>query len=304
MGKRCFLFEGQGAQVQGMGQEIYGAFKTARDVFDLGSEATGVSLQKLCFDTPSEELSQTKNAQLAIFTVSMSILSVLAENCIAPDIAAGFSLGECSALCAAGAYTLEEGFQIVQMRGQLMQACAEANHGAMYAVIGLDDAAVENICKDAGGYVIAANYNCPSQLVIAGDEASAEKAAQKCLESGAAKAVRLAVSGAFHTAHMAAAAEEFKTFLKGFDFKAPSVKVFSNASGKEQTDFSDLPEYLSKHIVSPVRWKDGISAIAAEGDVTFYEIGCGKTLTGFNRKIDRALTTISLSSAKSITEVV
>ncbi len=302
--KKCFLFEGQGAQFQGMGKDIYDSFAAAQKVFEVGSNVTGVDLQRLCFETEADELNQTKNSQLAIFTVSMSIYNVLKESGFVPDFFAGFSLGECSALCAAGVISLENGFEIVRNRGTLMQECAEAKRGAMYAVIGLEDNVVEDICKSTEGYVIAANYNCPSQLVIAGDEKSADSAAQACLAKGAAKAVRLAVNGAFHTKHMDDASKAFKEFLQRFEFSTPNGRLFSNASGSEVVDFSDIPSYLSNHIISPVRWKEEIAGISNLNELTFFEIGCGKTLTGLNRKIDRGLQTVNLSAVKSLSEVI
>lgn len=294
------MFEGQGAQFCGMGRDIYDGFDEARRIFQEGNEATGISLEELCFETPADVLNQTKNAQLAVFAVSMSIFAVLKEKGIRPDYYAGFSLGECSALCAAGVFSLRDGFAIVKKRGELMQQCAEKTKGAMYAVIGLDDAVIEDICRRSDGYVEAVNYNCPSQLVIAGDESSAQNAADACKEAGALKVVRLAVNGAFHSAHMEWASKEFREFLKGFNFSLPGGGVYSNKSGGRLADFSDIPRYLSEHIVSPVLWKNEIRDMLAKNDTVFYEIGCEKTLTGFNRKISRDITTVNLSNAESI----
>lgn len=305
MDSKCFLFEGQGAQQQGMGKDIYEKFSAARSVFNSGSEVTGVDLANLCFETQADVLNQTKNSQLAIFTVSMAIFSILKEKGIFSEYYAGFSLGECSALCASGVFPIEDGFKIVQKRGELMQRCAESQSGAMYAIIGLGDDIVEEVCKESDGYVIAANYNCPSQIVIAGDEKSAENAAYICKEKGALKAVRLPVNGAFHTNHMAFASEEFKTYLQRFKFSKPNGVLFSNVYGTKlnDADINNLPDYLAKQMVSPVLWKNEIEEIAASGNISFYEIGCGKTLSGFNRKINRALKTVNLSSSDNLLEL-
>ncbi|MDD3766064.1 MAG: ACP S-malonyltransferase [Eubacteriales bacterium] len=292
----CFLFEGQGSQSPGMGKDIYKRFNDAKKVFKLGSEITGISLEDLCFNTDEAQLAQTKNAQLAIFTVSMAIFEVLKNSGMLSDISAGFSLGECSAFCSSGVFGLEDGFRIVQKRASLMQACAEKTSGAMYAIVGLDDDKVQKACKACGGYAVAVNFNCPKQTVIAGDEQAAGKAAQICLDMGAAKAVRLSVNGAFHTAHMNDAADEFYEFLKNFEFKKASNILYSNVYGREMTDWDDIPGYLAAQIKSPVLWKNEIADIATRGNVVFYEIGCGKVLTGLNRKIDKKLKTSNIST--------
>ena len=300
MKKKCFLFEGQGTQFPGMGRDIYQSFEAAKEVFALGSQVTGIDLVKLCHETKEEELNRTNNAQLAVFTVSMAIFSVLEKEFSIPDFYAGFSLGECSALCAAGVVSIEDGFEIIKKRGEVMQNCALSQKGAMYAIIGLDDEIVEEICADAKGYVTAANYNCPMQLVIAGDEDSAEKAANECIKKGAARAVRLPVSGAFHTKHMQQAAQQFYEYLKGVKFSKPKGIVYSNVYQGEINDFSVMPEYLAKHIISPVRWKMEIGRIIEASSPVFYELGCSKTLSGFNRKIDKNAVTYNLSAAGAI----
>ncbi|NLB81153.1 MAG: ACP S-malonyltransferase [Clostridiaceae bacterium] len=304
MEKRCFLFEGQGTQHTGMGKQIYSMFPEAKEVFDIGSEVTKLDLKKLCFETEFDELSKTDKAQLAVFTVSMAVYNVLKAKDKIPDIFAGFSLGECSALCAAGVFALTDAFLIVKKRGELMHRCALNKKGAMYAIIGLEDSCTEEICSETKGYVIPVNYNCPYQLVIAGDDKSVGTAAQRCLEKGAKRAVRLAVEGAFHSRHMAKAASEFRQFLTMFKSVAPIGEVYSNIYGDRLTDFSHLNDYLAGHMLSPVRWKREIACIKnSHNDVIFYEIGCGNTLTQFNRRIDKNITTKNLSTTDSVLEV-
>lgn len=303
MGEKCFLFEGQGAQFKGMGREVFEAFPAARTVFHIGSEVTGTDLQRLCFETEGEDLNRTDNSQLAVFTVSMAIFEALKEKGFTPSCYAGFSLGECSAFCAAGVFPLREGFALVKKRGELMHRCAGNKKGAMYAVIGLEDSAVEQICAYMREYVVPVNYNCPGQLVIAGDETGAEIAAQEALKKGAKKAVRLPVEGAFHSKHMQEAAGEFCEYLKGIEYHTPNGAVYSNIDGRAFNDFSCVPEHLSRHMTSPVRWEDEIRAIINDTGADFYEIGCSKTLTQFNRRIEKNAFTKNLSAVRDITEV-
>jgi [acyl-carrier-protein] S-malonyltransferase len=284
-----------------MGKDVYNGFAEAREVYKIGNAVTGVSLEQLCFETDGETLSRTDNAQLAVFTVSMSIFNILKQNGVSARHYAGFSLGECSAMCAAGVFSLEDGFRVVKKRGELMRQRAEETDGAMYAVIGLEDSVVEEICEKTDGFVTAVNYNCPAQVVIAGDAAAAAVAAETCKANGALKTVKLAVSGAFHSKRMEPASTQFAQFLRGFTFGTPDGIFYSNVYGKELTDFSDLPGYLAAHIVSPVLWKNEIRRVAERTDACFFELGCGKTLTGFNRKIDRARAAVSLSSTDNIT---
>lgn len=302
MFEKCFLFEGQGGQHTGMGKKVFEAYPAARKVFEVGSDITGVDLQRLCFETSADKLNKTNNSQLAVFTVSMAIFNAVKVSGFTPLIFAGFSLGECSALCAAGVFSLQDGFVIVKKRGELMHSCAREKNGAMYAIIGLEDFEVEDICFKTEGFVTAVNYNCPLQLVIAGDEKSVQSAAQSCIDKGARKAVRLSVEGAFHTRHMAKAALEFRRFLRGFAFCPPNGAVYSNIYADKMKDYSNIADYLASHILSPVRWKQEINAINIYGNVEFFEIGCGGTLTQFNRRIDKSAATKSLSSPAAIEE--
>ncbi len=283
------LFPGQGAQHPGMGKEVYEASAAARAVFDCASQAAGLDVAQLCFSSTLDELSRTIHSQIAIFTHSMAVYAALQEAGVTFSACAGFSLGEYTALAAAGVISLADAVQIVCKRGQVMQRAADAVEGGMAAVLGLDDAAVEQACAQVtDGLVRPVNYNCPGQLVIAGERRAIEQAVQLCRQAGARRAVPLAVSGAFHTPLMQAAAAELRDYLQSFTFSSPSMPVYSNLDGRPlQVD--GLPEHLERHMVSPVRWKALMQNGLAAGLSTGCEIGPGKTLTGFAKKIDKSL---------------
>ena len=282
------FFPGQGAQHPGMGQSLYDNSAAAREIFDCASEIVGYSVSDLCFQSDKEELSRTVNSQIAIFTCSMAGLAALREHGVQIDACAGFSLGEYTALAASGVLSLEDAIRLVQRRGELMQQAADSTDGCMAAVLGLDDAAVEQICTQTGGIVLPVNYNCDGQLVIAGEREAVTAAAAACKEAGARRAVPLAVSGAFHTPMMAPAAAQLRTFAEGLTFHAPEISLYTNITG-ELLDVPQYPEYLERHMVSPVRWKHLVQNMMTDGHTNALEIGIGKTLAGFARRISRDL---------------
>ena len=261
------FFPGQGAQAPGMGKDLYENSQAARLVFEEASEGAGLDVAKLCFDSDKETLSRTENSQIA-----------------------GFSLGEYTALAAAGVVSLADGVKIVSMRGKLMQQAADSIDGGMAAILGLEDAKIEEACAAVkSGLVRPVNYNCPGQLVIAGERKALNEAVENCKAAGARRALPLAVSGAFHTPLMEKAAAELRAYVSDFTFSAPKMDIYSNLDG-EVLDCSDLPAHLEQHMISPVRWTNLVRNGMAAGLTTACEIGPGKTLTGFAGKIDKALT--------------
>lgn len=296
------FFPGQGAQHPDMGHSLYDNSAAARNIFDRASEIVGYSVSDLCFRSDKEELSRTVNSQIAIFTCSMAGLAALRERGVQIDACAGFSLGEYTALAASGVLSLEDAIRLVQRRGELMQQAADSTDGCMAAVLGLDDATVEQICAQIEGIVLPVNYNCDGQLVIAGEREAVTAAAAACKEAGARRAVPLAVSGAFHTPMMASAAAQLRTFAEDLTFYAPEIPLYTNVTG-EPLDVPQYPEYLERHMVSPVRWKHLVQNMMADGHTNALEIGVGKTLTGFARRISRDLTCRVVETMDDVTAV-
>lgn len=293
------FFPGQGAQHTGMGKELYETSEAARRVFDSASEVAGLDVAKLCFEGEQAELNRTINSQIAIFTHSMACLEALHEAGVHFRACAGFSLGEYTALTAAGVLSLTDGVRLVRRRGQLMQEAADSMDGCMAAILGLEDAQVEAACRAAEGIVLPVNYNCPGQLVIAGERAAVEQAIEGCKAAGARRAVPLAVSGAFHTPLMAGAADALRAFARELTFHEAKCPVYSNATG-EAPAVTDYPAYLEQHMVSPVRWKTLVANGMADGLTTGVEIGPGKTLTGFARKISKELQVIAVETPEGV----
>lgn len=293
------FFPGQGAQYPGMGQSVYQASAAAQQVFACASDVTGQSVTKLCFESTKEELSRTVNSQIAIFTCSVAVLEALKEQGVQFDSCAGFSLGEYTALAASGILSLEDALRLVQKRGELMQQAADQTDGCMAAVLGLPDETVEHICAETDGVVLPVNYNCDGQLVIAGTKSAVQSAVDACRAAGARRAVPLAVSGAFHTPLMAEAAAQLRTFAQTLTVHAPSMPVYTNTTA-QLLSTTDLPAHLEQHMVSPVRWKSLVQNMLADGHSSALEIGPGKTLTGFARRISKQLSCTPVESMESV----
>ncbi len=293
------FFPGQGAQTPGMGKSLFDGSTAAKRVFECASDVSGMDVAALCFDSTPEELSRTENSQIAILTHSMAALAALTEQGAVFQACAGFSLGEYTALAAAGVCSLEDAVRIVRKRGQLMQHAADTLDGGMAAILGLEDAIVEQACADAAGTVLPVNYNCPGQLVIAGERSALEDAVEKCKAAGARRAVPLAVSGAFHTPLMQHAAAELRAFAAEFTFHAPTMPIYTNVTG-DILDITDLPAHLERHMVSPVRWTTLFQNCLSAGMTYSCEIGPGKTLTGFARKISKESTTFTLETMENV----
>lgn len=281
MGDTVFLFSGQGSQHAGMGTDLCRKYGTAASVYKTASEILGMDVSALSAEG-GELISQTKYSQPLIYTLSMAVLAVLGEYGVKPDAVAGFSLGECSAMTAAGAINLETGFKLIRLRAARMQEAAEKHGGAMAAILGTPAQTIEAACRKAEGYVAPVNYNCPGQIVIAG-ETAAVAAAADTLAAGGAKVVRLAVNSAFHSRIMNEAAAAFRKDIADFPFQKPAVPFYSNLTG-ERLEVDNFPEYFQKQMTSPVRFSNEMAAMGRDGYTRFVELGPGKTLCGFIRR--------------------
>jgi len=299
--KIAFLCSGQGAQAAGMGKSLYDEYAVCRETFDAADAALGFSLSKLCFEG-GEQLGETEYAQPAILTHSMAAFRLLQENGIAPDYAAGLSLGEYSALTAAGVFAFEDAVKLVRKRGRLMAEAAPPGTGAMSAILGMEDAAAETACAEvstAGETVICANYNAPGQIVLSGAVAAVERAEALCLERGAKRAVRLQVSGPFHSAYMQPAAEGLRPELDAMVISPFVFPVVTNVTAEIIPCVGNVPQILLAQIQSPVRWTQSIQMLAALGVDTFVEIGPGRTLCAFVKKIVKDATILNVEDAAS-----
>ncbi|MQL51737.1 ACP S-malonyltransferase [Desulfofundulus thermobenzoicus] len=287
--KLAFIFPGQGSQYVGMGRAMYDAFPVARRVFAEADGALDFPLSSLCFDGPAEELQHTVNAQPAILTVSVACLRVLEERGVFPAVAAGHSLGEYSALVAAGSLAFTDAVRLVRQRGRFMQEAVPLGSGGMTAVLGLDAPAVQEICRQASaaGVVEAVNLNCPGQVVIAGGTAALEKAAALARERGARRCVSLAVSAPFHSSMMRPAGEKLAAALAAVPVADPRFPVVANVTADYVTRGADVPGLLVRQVYSPVRWEESMRRLIGDGVDAFLEVGPGNVLTGLLRKIDR-----------------
>jgi [acyl-carrier-protein] S-malonyltransferase len=306
----AFLFPGQGAQVVGMGADIAQEYPAAREIFEKANGIVGFDLRKICFKGPAELLNTTTISQLAIFVTSAAILEVLKTNPVTsnlrPDVTAGLSLGEYTALYAAGAISFTDALVLVQKRGQAMQAAADAIKGAMVSIIGLDEEKVRALCAEAKEYEIleAVNFNCPGQIVISGTKTACQRAEKLAPKYGAIKAVRLEVAGAFHTEMMSSAADTLKEALSSCEISEPSgIKTIANITADYYTNADQIRIGLTKQLTSPILWQKCMERLIADGVEQFYEIGPGRVLTGLMRRINRKAEVINISNLEAISNL-
>ena len=301
--KTAFLFPGQGSQSVGMGKDLADNFSVARETFEEADRALGFSISKLCFEGPEEELRKTVNTQPAILTVSVAALRVLQQAGISFDITAGHSLGEYSALVAAGVLEFADAVRLVNKRGQFMQEAVPLGEGAMAAVMGMEREKVVEICAEVekeAGAVQAVNFNCPGQIVIAGKTAAVEKAAAALKAAGAKRAIMLPVSAPFHSTLLQPAAEKLASELDQVSFHEPKSPVVANVTGKISTNSAEIKQLLVTQAANPVLWEDCVATVAAYGATVSVEIGPGKVLTGFTKKIAPEIATLNVEDMESL----
>ena len=292
MSKIAFMFPGQGAQYIGMGKDFYDAVPESRRMFELASEASGLDVAALCFEE-NENINITEYTQIAMLAAEVAMLKAVEERGIKPDVTAGLSLGEYGALAASGVMSEADVFKVVRKRGLYMQEAVPTG-GAMTAVLGLDADVIEKVCEETPGIVSIANYNCPGQIVITGEEAAVSKAAQALAQSGAKRCVPLKVSGPFHSKMLTGAGEKLGKVLADVEIGEIEVPYLANVTADYVTDKGQVKELLEKQVSSSVRWQQTIERMLADGVDTFIEIGPGKTLSGFMRKINRDVKTINI----------
>ncbi len=298
MSKIAFIFPGQGSQYVGMGKDFYDSYEEVRELFRLANEVTGLNLEEICF-TENEKLNRTEYTQIAMLLVEMSILKVVRKLGVTADMSAGLSLGEYGALAAADVLSDRDLLSLIRKRGIYMQN-AYPTGGGMCAILGLDTELVEKACEETDGYVRIANYNCPGQLIITGAKAPVTNAAKKCSELGAKKTVELNVSGPFHSSLLKDAADKLAEELKNVSINNPGIPYVCNVDATEVTNNENIAKLLSDQVISPVKWEQSFKYMLDKGIDTFIEMGPGKTLSGFAKRIDRAAKVISIQTVEDL----
>ena len=285
---KAYIFPGQGAQFTGMGLDLDNKSQMAQELFEQANEILGFRITDIMFEGTAEQLKQTNVTQPAIFLHSVILAKVLGDS-FQPEMVAGHSLGEISALVAADVLSFEDGLQLVSKRASAMQKACEIMPSTMAAVLGLEDQIVEQTCEAVDGVVVAANYNCPGQLVISGEVSAIQKACELLTEKGARRALVLPAGGAFHSPMMEPAREELAAAIKETQFNEPSCPVYQNVPASAVTSATEIKENLILQLTAPVKWTQSIQAMVADGGTEFIEVGPGKVLQGLMRKIDRSV---------------
>lgn len=280
---KAYVFPGQGAQFPGMGKDLYESNAIARELMDKANEVLGFQLTDIMFSGTTEELQQTKVTQPAVFVYSVAQALSQGE-VFKPDMVAGHSLGEFSALVASGCLRFEDGLRLVYARAMAMQACCDAVPGTMAAIIKLDDSTIEHICEETEGLVVAANYNCPGQVVISGEKEAVMAACEKMKEAGAKRALPLQVGGAFHSPLMEPARKQLAEAIEATTFHSPICPIYQNVDARPHTDTDEIKQNLLLQLTSPVRWTDSVMQMKADGMTEFEECGPGQVLTGLINK--------------------
>jgi [acyl-carrier-protein] S-malonyltransferase len=285
---KAYIFPGQGAQFSGMGLDLYENSSEAQELFEKANKILGFRITDIMFEGTAEQLKETKVTQPAIFLHSVILAKTLGDS-FKPEMVAGHSLGEFSALVTSGAMTFEDGLKLVSQRALAMQKACEANPSTMAAVLGLENDVVEKICKETEGVVVAANYNCPGPLVISGEIEAINTACEKLKEAGAKRALVLPVGGAFHSPMMEPAREELAKAIENTTISSPSCPIYQNVTAIAVTDATEIKKNLILQLTAPVRWTQSIQQMITDGGTLFTEVGPGKVLQGLMRKIDRSV---------------
>jgi [acyl-carrier-protein] S-malonyltransferase len=298
MARIAFLFPGQGAQYVGMGEDFYDTFDVCKNTYDLASESSGLDVAKICF-TENEQINITEYTQIAMLATEVAILRAILEFGLKPDVTAGLSLGEYGALAASGVMSDKDLFYTIRKRGIFMQEAVPTG-GAMSAVLGLDTNTIERVCEDIEGQVSIANYNCPGQIVITGEENAVRAAGEKLTEAGAKRVVLLNVSGPFHSPMLQYAGDRLAGVLQTVTINKPAIPYISNVTADYVTDEALVKDLLSRQVASSVRWQQSVEKMIEDGVDTFVEIGPGKTLSGFMKKINRDVTVINIEKVEDL----
>ena len=298
MSKIAFIFPGQGAQYVGMGKDFYDTYEEAKAVYRKAGEVTGLNMEELCF-TENENLNITKYTQIAMLATEVALLKVLESKGVHADVCAGLSLGEYGALAAAGVMDLDSLFHIIRQRGIYMQEAYPVG-GVMTAVLGLDAAVIEEVLKQIDGLVSIANYNCPGQIVITGEAKAVEAAGAALQTAGAKRCIPLKVSGPFHSQMLKGAGEKLGVELENVEFNDPEIPYLNNVAAEIVTTKDSIKETLERQVYSPVRWEQCVNKMIEEGVDLFYEIGPGKTLAGFMKRIDRSKKVITINTVEDL----
>ncbi len=298
MGKIAFVFPGQGSQYVGMGKDFYEALPVCKEVYEVANKATGLDVAALCFEE-NDNINITEYTQIAMLTTELAILKAVQEKGIKADVTSGLSLGEYGALYTAGVMGLEDIFKVVRKRGIYMQEAVPTG-GAMTAVLGLDNETIEKICGETGGNVSVANYNCPGQTVITGEEGSVAAAAQALSAAGAKRCIPLKVSGPFHSSMLEGAGKKLGEELANVDLQPMQIPYLTNVTADYVKDVAEVKDLLERQVSSSVRWQQSVERMIADGVDTFIEIGPGKTLSGFLKKINKETTAINIEKLEDL----